>query len=149
MTFFLSTEAPNRERQAAEPFDTKWASFCAALTRPSSTHRRVLLDCRTVLSHSDVLSPCPFPSWEEVASVSAQLLGQNLFKHSLNPLPIPSRTDSGGATVMLKQEFVKWCLNMVSGKKKKKILNMFFYCLGKLFTLFLKSLWKNRIVVQN
>lgn len=38
---------------------------------------------------------------------------------------------------------------MVSGKKKKKILNMFFYCLGKLFTLFLKSLWKNRIVVQN
>lgn len=68
MTFFSSTEAPDTERQAAEPFNTTGDSFCAALTWLSSTHKRVLLDCKTTLSHSDVLSSCPFPSREGDAS---------------------------------------------------------------------------------
>lgn len=73
MTFFSSREATNTDRQTAEPFNTKWASFCAALMGLWCLHRSVLLDCK--------LKRCPFAS--EMRAQQRQLQSSTAAKQEL------------------------------------------------------------------
>lgn len=129
MTFFMSREATNTDKQITEPFNTKWASFCAALMWLLSLHRSILHGCRTALSYSDVLWPlrCMFRGsnksyyhalWE--FSLSSHLekwmfleratCFRLCFSNTINLSPCQAiLTDE--TTVRLRQEIVKWCLN--------------------------------------